>query len=150
VTTHFYRVGSLVPRPTPNPEDQGISRSLAPPSKPVRHGWPYQQLCCRRHSCTQAPSPSNKLLSTRRRYHRGGPLCTVNCNKYMTLIFQCFHTYVIFNKYAYCVLSLRESLICPSCNIWKDTQCPCPPPPIMKAVFINCHIETTWTVSLSV
>jgi hypothetical protein len=50
VTANFYRVGSSAPRPTPNLEDQGISLSLAPPSKPVRHGWPYQQLCCRRHS----------------------------------------------------------------------------------------------------
>jgi hypothetical protein len=60
----------------PNLEDQGISLSLASPSKPVRHGWPYQQLCCRRHSvrvhwCTQAPSHSNKVLSTRWRHHRG-------------------------------------------------------------------------------
>jgi hypothetical protein len=72
-------MGSSAPRPTPNMEDQGISLSLAPPSKPVRHGRPYRQLCCRRHSfrvhcCTQAPSPSNKVLSTRWRYHRGGLL----------------------------------------------------------------------------
>jgi hypothetical protein len=33
-------MGSSAPRPTPNPEDQGISLSLAPPSKPVRHGGP--------------------------------------------------------------------------------------------------------------
>jgi hypothetical protein len=81
-----YRVGSLAPLPTPNVENQGISLSLAPPSKPVQHGWPCQQLCCRRHSfrvhwCTQAPSPSNKILSTRWRYYRGVfPIC------YMLLI----------------------------------------------------------------
>jgi hypothetical protein len=50
MTANFYRMESSGPRPTPNLEDQGISLSLAPPSKPVRHGWPYQQLCCRRHS----------------------------------------------------------------------------------------------------
>jgi hypothetical protein len=37
---NFYRVGSSAPRPTPNLEDQGISLSLASPSKPVRHGGP--------------------------------------------------------------------------------------------------------------
>jgi hypothetical protein len=73
----FTRLGSSAPRPTPNLEDQGISLSLAPPSKPVRHGWLYQQLHCCRHSfrvywCTQAPSPSNNVLSTRSRYHPGG------------------------------------------------------------------------------
>jgi hypothetical protein len=30
----FLRMGSSTPRPTPNLEDQGISLSLAPPSKP--------------------------------------------------------------------------------------------------------------------
>jgi hypothetical protein len=63
----------------PNLEDQGISLSVAPPSKPVRHGWSHQQLCCcwhsfRLHWCTQAPSPSNKELLTRWRYHWGGQL----------------------------------------------------------------------------
>jgi hypothetical protein len=61
VTANFYSVWSSVPRPTPSLEDQGISLSLAPPSKPVQHGWPYQQLRSRRHS----PPPSNKVLSTR-------------------------------------------------------------------------------------
>jgi hypothetical protein len=89
MTTNFYRVGSSVPRPTPNLEDQGISLSLVSPSKPVRHGWPYQQLRCCRHSfrvhwCTQAPSPSNKVLSTRWRYHRGG----INTNSIHYLMIQ--------------------------------------------------------------
>jgi hypothetical protein len=75
--TSSYRVGSLAPRPTPNLEDQGISLSLASPLKSVRHGWPFQHLCLRRNSfrvhwCTQAPSLSNKVLSTRWRYHREG------------------------------------------------------------------------------
>jgi hypothetical protein len=79
VTADFCRMGSSAPRPTPSLEDQGISLSVAPPSKPVRHGCPYQQLCYRRrsfrvHWCTQAPSPSNQVLSTRWRYHRGGPV----------------------------------------------------------------------------
>jgi hypothetical protein len=44
VTRNFYGVGSSsAPRPIPSLEDQGISLSLAPPSKPVRHGWRYQR-----------------------------------------------------------------------------------------------------------
>jgi hypothetical protein len=75
-------MGSSATRPNSNSEDQGTSLSLTPPSKPVRHGWPYQQLCCRRHSFgvhwwTQAPSPSKKVLSTRWRYHRGDMLNTL-------------------------------------------------------------------------
>jgi hypothetical protein len=70
VTANFYRVGLSAPRPTPNLEDQNLSLSLAPPSKPVRHEWPHQQLCCHRHSfrvhwCTEAPSPSKEVLSTK-------------------------------------------------------------------------------------
>jgi hypothetical protein len=72
----FLHVGSSAPCPTPNLEDQGLSLSLAPPSKPVRHRWPYQQLhCCWHrfwaHWCTQALSPSNKMLLTRWRCHQG-------------------------------------------------------------------------------
>jgi hypothetical protein len=68
VTANVYGVGSSAPHLTPNLQDQGISLILAPPSKPVRHRWPYQQLCCSRHSfrvhrCTQAPAPSNKCLN---------------------------------------------------------------------------------------
>jgi hypothetical protein len=45
-----------------------VSLSLASPSKPVRHEWLYQQLCCSRHSsrvrwCTQAVSPSSQACS---------------------------------------------------------------------------------------
>jgi hypothetical protein len=63
----FYTVGPSAPRPASNPEDQDISLSLAPPSKPVRHGWTYQQLCFRLHSftvycCTQAPHPATKCF----------------------------------------------------------------------------------------
>jgi hypothetical protein len=32
----------LVSRPTPNLEDQGIPLRLAPTTRPVRPGWPYQ------------------------------------------------------------------------------------------------------------
>jgi hypothetical protein len=86
----FLQNGVVNPTPNPNLEDQGISLSLVPPLKPVQHGWPYQQLCCRRHSvrvhwCTQAPSHSNRVLLTRWRHHRGGPhlyleLATSNAN----------------------------------------------------------------------
>jgi hypothetical protein len=107
VTTNFYSVGSSAPRPTPNLEDQGISLSLASPSKPVRHGWPYQQLLCRRHSfrvhwCTQAPSPSNKVLSTGWRYHQGGHLFIIflfyiflPCLIVLRIITQTFFTYKV-------------------------------------------------------
>jgi hypothetical protein len=64
MTTNCYRVGSSAPRPTPNLEDQGISLSLVSPSKPVRHGWPYQQLCCRRHGVHKPPHPATNF-STR-------------------------------------------------------------------------------------
>jgi hypothetical protein len=48
VTTNFYRVGSSAPRPTPNLEDQGISLSLASPSKPVTgaHKPPHPATKC--------------------------------------------------------------------------------------------------------
>jgi hypothetical protein len=72
----FLQGGLSAPRLTPNLKDQGISLSLAPPSKPVRYGWSYQQLCCRRHSfrvhwgiqapLTQQQSAFNKLQITSR------------------------------------------------------------------------------------
>jgi hypothetical protein len=91
VTENFCRVGSSAPCTTPNLEEQGISLSLAPPSKPVWHGWPYQQLCCRWHGfrvhwCTQAPSHSSKVLSTKWRYHRGG-LFSITNHMYRQLSF---------------------------------------------------------------
>jgi hypothetical protein len=67
VTTNLYRVGSSAPRPVTNLEDQGISLSLTPPSKPVQHGCPYQQLLCRRHSfeftgSRKPPHPATKCF----------------------------------------------------------------------------------------
>jgi hypothetical protein len=51
-------VGSLTPRPTPNPEDQGVSLCLEPHPRPVRLGRPcYRRLSSRVHWNTQAPPP---------------------------------------------------------------------------------------------
>jgi hypothetical protein len=76
--SNFLQDGVISPMPNPNLEDQGISLSLAPPSKPVRHGWPYQQLCCCQHSfivhwCTQAPHPVTKC------FQQGGDTIEVAC-----------------------------------------------------------------------
>jgi hypothetical protein len=71
------RVVSRTPNQPTNLEDQGLSSSLASPSKPVRHVWPGSNyatvgISFRVHWCAHVPSPSNKVLSTKWRYHRGG------------------------------------------------------------------------------
>jgi hypothetical protein len=66
------RVRMSAPCSTPNLEAHGLALSLclAPRSKPVQHGWPYQQLGCHWHSfqvhwCTQATSYGYNMPSTR-------------------------------------------------------------------------------------
>jgi hypothetical protein len=58
----FYRMGLLVPFPTPTLEDQGVSLSLYSTFWPYRHGWPCCSLNYRRHCSSgrrvaQAPPP---------------------------------------------------------------------------------------------
>jgi hypothetical protein len=62
MTTNFYRVGSSAPRPTPTWRTR-VSLLIC---------YAAAGISFRAHWCTQAPSPSNKMLSTRWRHHREG------------------------------------------------------------------------------
>jgi hypothetical protein len=63
----FLQGGVVSPTPNPQPGGPGYLSQCGISLETCPAWWPYQQLCYRRrsfrvHWCTQAPSPSNRVL----------------------------------------------------------------------------------------